>query len=144
MFLPHSSAVRGVSMKNGGHIHVSHLLRAGLSLYGVQLQCSAAAGAARKPRPKQAQRSAFLFTHRGYSGPAVLDLSHALTMAQERGMPAPGRHVSVLCFLDVKFKPACQLHRYNVSIVCMSLQVNWISFTLRKAILTCAVRCKID
>jgi predicted flavoprotein YhiN len=66
---------------------------AGLSLYGVRLQCSAVAAA--KPRPKQAlraQRSAFLFTHRGYSGPAVLDLSHALTMAQERGLPQPGAH----------------------------------------------------
>jgi hypothetical protein len=35
-------------------------------------------------------RGGFLFTHRGYSGPAVLDISHAVTGAEAAGQPAPG------------------------------------------------------
>ncbi|EIE23290.1 HI0933-like protein [Coccomyxa subellipsoidea C-169] len=63
---------------------------AGLSLYDVDLQCSAAAAAAKgKKKGQRAQRSAFLFTHRGYSGPSVLDLSHSVTRALERGTPLP-------------------------------------------------------
>ena len=64
----------------------------GLSLYSVELQCAAGAGggALKKGKGERAQRSALLFTHRGYSGPAVLDLSHRVAMAQERGTPAPG------------------------------------------------------
>ena len=64
----------------------------GLSLYNVELQCAAGAGggAPKRKKGERAQRSALLFTHRGYSGPAVLDLSHRLTMAQERGTPPPG------------------------------------------------------
>ncbi len=60
---------------------------AGLSLYDVDLQCSAAAKG--KKKGQRAQRSAFLFTHRGYSGPSVLDLSHSVTRALERGTPLP-------------------------------------------------------
>ena len=33
-------------------------------------------------------RGGFLFTHRGYSGPAVLDVSHVLVRAHMEGMPA--------------------------------------------------------
>jgi predicted Rossmann fold flavoprotein len=33
-------------------------------------------------------RGGFLFTHRGYSGPAVLDVSHVLVRARMEGMPA--------------------------------------------------------
>ncbi|CAL8465205.1 g4740 [Coccomyxa elongata] len=63
---------------------------AGLSLYGVDLQCSAAAAAAKGSKKGQrAHRSAFLFTHRGYSGPSILDLSHSVTKALERGTPLP-------------------------------------------------------
>ena len=42
---------------------------AGVSLQTVALRCGGAKGA-------KAARSGFLFTHRGFSGPAVLDLSH--------------------------------------------------------------------
>ena len=50
-----------------------------------------AAGEAKKKRKgARAHRSAFLFTHRGYSGPSILDLSHSVTMALERGQPLPG------------------------------------------------------
>lgn len=34
-------------------------------------------------------RDGFLFTHRGYSGPAVLDLSHRTTLARRAGAHAP-------------------------------------------------------
>ncbi|KIZ02794.1 hypothetical protein MNEG_5163 [Monoraphidium neglectum] len=36
-----------------------------------------------------AQRGGFLFTHKGYSGPAVLDLSHRAVVALERGETPP-------------------------------------------------------
>lgn len=56
----------------------------------MDLQCSAAS-AKQKRKAQRAHRSAFLFTHRGFSGPSVLDLSHSVTMAMERGTPLPGR-----------------------------------------------------
>lgn len=37
-----------------------------------------------KKAAKQSMRSGLLFTHKGYSGPAVLDLSHHAVMALER------------------------------------------------------------
>lgn len=69
---------------------------AGVSLYSVQLTCkpaeAAASGAKKRRRAAAvtAQRSAMLFTHRGFSGPAVLDLSHHVVRALERGEPLPG------------------------------------------------------
>lgn len=60
---------------------------AGLSLYGVDLQCAASA---KSKKASRAQRQALLFTHRGFSGPAVLDLSHHMVMALERGAAQPG------------------------------------------------------
>ncbi len=60
---------------------------AGLSLE-VLLECQT--GRQRKAS-KVASRPGFLFTHRGYSGPAVLDVSHYAVMALMRGtQPAPG------------------------------------------------------
>jgi len=38
-------------------------------------------------RERQEARGGFLFTHRGYSGPVVLDLSHLATLAQIQGVP---------------------------------------------------------
>ena len=43
----------------------------------------------KKKRTVEAQRSGFLFTHRGYSGPSVLDLSHHAILALEGGAPKP-------------------------------------------------------
>jgi len=64
---------------------------AGLSLQGAEISCVPVAGEGKKKRKGQcAHRSAFLFTHRGYSGPSILDLSHSITMALERGTPVPG------------------------------------------------------
>lgn len=61
---------------------------AGLSLYDVQLEVKAAK---KQKRAAAAQRQALLFTHRGYSGPAVLDLSHHAVMALDRHTPPPGQ-----------------------------------------------------
>ena len=44
-----------------------------------------------------AQRRALLFTHRGFSGPAVLDLSHHAVMAAERRLESPGQCLYVSC-----------------------------------------------
>ena len=69
---------------------------AGISLYEAELAAVPAAGGGGggggKRRAKaggRAQRTAMLFTHRGYSGPAVLDLSHHAVRALERQQPAP-------------------------------------------------------
>ena len=62
-------------------------MRAGLSLYDVQLQVRAVK---MQKKTAAALRQAFLFTHRGYSGPAVLDLSHHAVMALDRHTPPPG------------------------------------------------------
>ncbi len=88
-----------VCLENTGFCRVPYLCHwgmsmglsnAGLSLYGVDLQCSAAAAATKgNKKGQRAHRSAFLFTHRGYSGPSVLDLSHSVTKALERGTPLP-------------------------------------------------------
>ena len=40
---------------------------------------------ARQGRQRVATHDGFLFTHRGYSGPAVLDVSHLATLAREAG-----------------------------------------------------------
>ena len=56
------------------HAHLS-----GLSL---EVELRAAGG---KPRAT----GGFLFTHRGYSGPTVLDLSHLVTRARQRGEALP-------------------------------------------------------
>lgn len=40
-------------------------------------------------KPKVSERTALLFTHRGYSGPAVLDLSHYAVKALTRASTSP-------------------------------------------------------
>ena len=67
--------------------------RAGLSLYDVQLQVRAVK---KQKKAAAALRQAFLFTHRGYSGPAVLDLSHHAVMALDRHTPPPGMPPAVV------------------------------------------------
>ncbi|EFJ44188.1 hypothetical protein VOLCADRAFT_106515 [Volvox carteri f. nagariensis] len=54
---------------------------AGVSMYGIELSVQVPG----VRRPKFSERTAFLFTHRGYSGPAVLDLSHYAVKALARG-----------------------------------------------------------
>jgi predicted Rossmann fold flavoprotein len=39
-------------------------------------------------------RSGFLFTHNGFSGPAILDVSHHLIRPMEAGAPTPSIHVN--------------------------------------------------
>ncbi|KAG2453062.1 hypothetical protein HYH02_002395 [Chlamydomonas schloesseri] len=62
---------------------------AGVSMYDIEL--SVQLPGAKKPRVSE--RTALLFTHKGYSGPAVLDLSHhavkALTTPTPSSAPAP-------------------------------------------------------
>jgi len=41
------------------------------------------------PEGRLATEGGFLFTHRGYSGPAVLDLSHVAVLSRLRGGPRP-------------------------------------------------------
>lgn len=74
-------------------------LQAGISLYDAELAMvpagsgGGAGGGGKKKkkgaRAQRAQRTAMLFTHRGFSGPAVLDLSDRLVRPLERGQEAP-------------------------------------------------------
>ncbi len=60
----------------------------GLSLYGVSVQCQTGS---KLGSWRAAPRSGLLFTHAGYSGPSVLDLSHHAVQALEQpGSPRPG------------------------------------------------------
>lgn len=56
-------------------------------MHGVQLSAKKAGG---KGKFVTAQRGSLLFSHRGVTGPAVLDLSHHAVMELERQMPMPG------------------------------------------------------
>ena len=64
----------------------------GEQIPGVSLDVSASVALGKKRLP--ATRSGFLFTHKGYSGPAVLDLSHHFVRATQRRMAAPPEAVS--------------------------------------------------
>lgn len=63
----------------------------GLTVHGVQLAAKKASG---RGRPALAQRGSLLFSHRGVTGPAVLDLSHHAVMALERHTPMPALTVN--------------------------------------------------
>ena len=47
-----------------------------------------------KRKAVKAARAGLLFTHKGYSGPALLDLSHHAIMAAARGTDKPGILIS--------------------------------------------------
>ncbi len=63
---------------------------AGLSLYRVEAAAMVKDKQKGKRKATTAARAGLLFTHRGYSGPAVLDLSHHAIMAAARGLDKPG------------------------------------------------------
>ena len=76
----------------------------GVSLQGVGLEAhlppQPAGGRAqsrvrKKVKRVKAERGGLLFTHRGVSGPAVLDMSHHAVMALQRGHPQPGVNTCV-------------------------------------------------
>ncbi|DBA78212.1 TPA: hypothetical protein ACH3X2_008172 [Trebouxia sp. C0005] len=62
---------------------------AGLSLYSVEAAAVVKDKQKGKRKATTAARAGLLFTHRGYSGPAVLDLSHHAIMAAARGLDKP-------------------------------------------------------
>ncbi|KAL0048575.1 hypothetical protein WJX82_006231 [Trebouxia sp. C0006] len=62
---------------------------AGLSLYRVEAAAMVKDKQKGKRKATTAARAGLLFTHRGYSGPAVLDLSHHAIMAAARGLDKP-------------------------------------------------------
>lgn len=63
---------------------------AGLSLYSVDAAAVDLSRTKGKGKASKAARAGMLFTHRGFSGPAVLDLSHHAVMALDRSKPKPG------------------------------------------------------
>ncbi|PRW59453.1 hypothetical protein C2E21_1555 [Chlorella sorokiniana] len=82
--------------------HPGEAQLSGISLYEAELVAvpssssggsggggSGGGGGKKKGGRAKAQRTAMLFTHRGYSGPAILDLSHHVVKALERQQPAP-------------------------------------------------------
>lgn len=63
---------------------------AGLSLYSVEAAAIGKDKQKSKKKATKAARAGLVFTHRGFSGPAVLDLSHHAVMAAERRTEKPG------------------------------------------------------
>ena len=63
---------------------------AGLSLYSVEAAAMVKDKQKGKRKATAAARAGLLFTHKGYSGPAVLDLSHHAIMAAARNLDKPG------------------------------------------------------
>ena len=75
---------------------------AGLSLYSVEAAAMVKDKQKGKRKATTAARAGLLFTHRGYSGPAVLDLSHHAIMAAARVWTSQVQHLKehacdVLC-----------------------------------------------
>lgn len=62
--------------------HPGNILIAGISL-DVDLNIKV------DSKKKKADRKGFLFTHRGFSGPSILDLSHHAVLAMEKSQPKP-------------------------------------------------------
>lgn len=58
----------------------------GVSLYDVSIQTRVSKG---RGGIQKSNRSGFLFTHKGYSGPSVLDLSHVAVRKLEKGETGP-------------------------------------------------------
>ena len=91
----------------------------GVSLYAAQL---AASLKGKKKALAQAERSAMLFTHKGYSGPAVLDLSHHVIMALEhQAQPVPGQQI---------FGRVCTLRMHctvpTANCLSAAMTINWL------------------
>ena len=63
----------------------------GLSLYNVEAVAASVGKKKGKNKGTKAARAGMLFTHKGFSGPAVLDLSHHAVMATQRGTDRPGK-----------------------------------------------------
>lgn len=55
----------------------------GEKLPGISLDVVASVKGIHSKKTVEAQRTGFLFTHRGYSGPAILDVSHLLVKSME-------------------------------------------------------------
>jgi predicted Rossmann fold flavoprotein len=59
-------------------------------------------------KKKKAERSGFLFTHRGYSGPAILDLSHYAILAMEANTEKPELFINWNGFTEDEWKEIFQ------------------------------------
>ena len=55
-----------------------------------------------QPKTLTAERTALLLTHRGFSGPSAMDLSHYFSMAEERDAPAPKLLISWIKDMDTQ------------------------------------------
>lgn len=83
----------------------------GLSIYTAQLSLAESGSSGNtksggkkkgrnRPKSHTAERTALLLTHRGFSGPAAMDLAHFYSMAQERGQTLPQFSVSWIQDMD--------------------------------------------
>ena len=68
----------------------------------------------KRKKGTKAARAGMLFTHKGFSGPAVLDLSHHAVMASQRGTDRPGTHALSDCCITLNLL-ALQRHMQPTS-----------------------------
>jgi predicted Rossmann fold flavoprotein len=73
------------------------------TLPGVSLDCQVKIKKAETKKAQQASRSGFLFTHKGYSGPSILDLSHHVVNDSSHS----NNNSSSISKLVVNWNPAC-------------------------------------
>lgn len=65
-------------------------------------------------KKKKAERTGFLFTHRGYSGPAILDLSHYAILAMEENKEKPELFINWIGKTEEEWKDILQNGKGNV------------------------------
>ncbi|KAK9822087.1 hypothetical protein WJX74_005975 [Apatococcus lobatus] len=104
---------------------------AGVSLQGVGLEArlppqpassSSQTRARKKVKRVKAERGGLLFTHRGLSGPAVLDMSHHAVIALQRGLPQPALQVNWLDRTESEWLQLLQDPARGTSTLMASLQ----------------------
>lgn len=89
-------------------IHPANSMIAGISL-DVQLTLKA-----KDKKNKKAEREGFLFTHKGFSGPSILDLSHYVIQAMETSDTKPVLTVNWNGFSEEKWRELLQPSKINL------------------------------
>ena len=80
-------------------------------LPGVSLDCQVKIKNVEKKKAKQAPRMGFLFTHKGYSGPSILDLSHNVVKSIADGDGNSNSDNSRSSKLVVNWNPSCDWNK---------------------------------
>ncbi|MFN8672403.1 MAG: aminoacetone oxidase family FAD-binding enzyme [Candidatus Sericytochromatia bacterium] len=84
-------------------IHPNNEMLAGISL-DVEMNIKLPSEETKKNKKKQSNRNGFLFTHKGFSGPSILDISHYSVLALEEKKFLPEININWLGYNQEKWK----------------------------------------